>query len=37
MPYRTLTNMIQGVVLTLVEITVAKELEFRLREGYSPQ
>ena len=37
MPYRTLTNMIQGVVLTFVEITVAKELEFRLREGYSPQ
>ncbi len=35
MPYRTLTNMIQGVVLTFVEITVAKELEFRLREGYS--
>ncbi|SEQ16649.1 chemotaxis protein CheB [Giesbergeria anulus] len=35
MPYRTLTNMIQGAVLTFVDITKAKELEFRLREGYS--
>lgn len=33
MPYRTLTNMIQGAVLTFVDITKAKELEFRLREG----
>lgn len=35
MPYRTLTNIIHGVVLTFVDITVTKELEFRLREGYS--
>lgn len=35
MPYRTLTNMIQGAVLTFVDITKSKELEFRLREGYS--
>ncbi|MDO8278831.1 MAG: chemotaxis protein CheB [Burkholderiaceae bacterium] len=35
MPYRTLTNQIQGAVLTFVDITKAKELEFRLREGYS--
>jgi two-component system CheB/CheR fusion protein len=33
MPYRTLTNMIQGVVLTFVDITVAKTLEARLRNG----
>ncbi|HEX5311963.1 chemotaxis protein CheB [Aquabacterium sp.] len=33
MPYRTLTNMIQGVVITFVDITVAKELESRLRKG----
>lgn len=37
MPYRTLSNMIQGAVLTFVDITKAKELEFRLREGYSGQ
>jgi len=33
MPYRTLTNMIQGVVLTFVDITVAKTLEARLRSS----
>ncbi|HEX5372257.1 MAG TPA: PAS domain-containing protein, partial [Aquabacterium sp.] len=33
MPYRTLSNMIQGVVLTFVDITSAKELESRLRKG----
>ncbi|HEX5356268.1 MAG TPA: PAS domain-containing protein, partial [Aquabacterium sp.] len=32
MPYRTLTNMIQGAVLTFVDITVSKELEARLRQ-----
>jgi two-component system, chemotaxis family, CheB/CheR fusion protein len=31
MPYRTVSNVIQGVVITLVDITVAKELESRLR------
>ena len=31
MPYRTVANVIQGVVITLVDITVAKELESRLR------
>ena len=30
-PYRTLSNMIQGVVITLIDITTAKELESRLR------
>ncbi|MCR5884824.1 PAS domain-containing protein [Rhizobacter sp. J219] len=33
MPYRTLSNVIQGVVITFVDITVAKELEARLRKG----
>lgn len=33
MPYRTLSNMIQGVVLTFVDITLAKELESRLRQA----
>lgn len=33
MPYRTLTNMIQGAVITFVDITAAKELESRLRKG----
>ncbi len=33
MPYRTLSNMIQGAVLTFVDITVAKELESRLRQA----
>jgi len=31
MPYRTLSNVIRGVVITFVDITVAKELEARLR------
>jgi two-component system CheB/CheR fusion protein len=31
-PYRTLTNMIQGVVITLIDITTAKKLEARLRK-----
>jgi two-component system CheB/CheR fusion protein len=33
MPYRTLSNLIQGAVLTFVDVTVAKELESRLRKG----
>ena len=33
MPYRTLTNVIQGVVITFVDITTAKELESRLRKA----
>lgn len=33
MPYRTLTNVIQGVVITFVDITATKELESRLRAG----
>jgi len=33
MPYRTLANVIQGVVITFVDITAAKELESRLRKG----
>jgi two-component system CheB/CheR fusion protein len=32
MPYRTVTNVIQGVVITFVDITAAKELESRLRK-----
>lgn len=32
MPYRTLANVIQGVVITLVDITASKELEARLRK-----
>ena len=32
-PYRTLSNVIQGVVITFVDITVAKELESRLRKA----
>ncbi|MFN7122012.1 MAG: CheR family methyltransferase, partial [Hydrogenophaga sp.] len=32
-PYRTLANMIQGVVITLIDITTAKKLEARLRKG----
>lgn len=31
-PYRTLANMIEGVVITLIDITAAKELESRLRQ-----
>jgi two-component system, chemotaxis family, CheB/CheR fusion protein len=33
MPYRTLDNVIQGAVMTFVDITAAKELEARLRGG----
>ena len=33
MPYRTLSDVIQGVVITFVDITVAKELESRLRKA----
>jgi len=33
MPYRTLSNLIQGVVLTFVDITAAKALESQLRKG----
>ena len=32
-PYRTLADVIQGVVITLIDITVAKELESRLRKA----
>lgn len=32
-PYRTLANVIQGVVITFIDITTAKELESRLRKG----
>jgi two-component system CheB/CheR fusion protein len=31
MPYRTVANVIDGVVLTFTDITVAKQLEARLR------
>jgi two-component system CheB/CheR fusion protein len=33
MPYRTVANVIQGAVLTFVDITAAKELESRLRKS----
>lgn len=33
MPYRTLANVIQGAVITFVDITTAKELESRLRKA----
>jgi two-component system CheB/CheR fusion protein len=33
MPYRTLANVIQGVVITFIDITAAKELEARLRKA----
>ncbi len=33
MPYRTQANMIQGAVITFVDITAAKQLESRLRKG----
>jgi two-component system CheB/CheR fusion protein len=33
MPYRTLANMVNGAVLTFVDISTAKALEFRLREA----
>jgi hypothetical protein len=32
MPYRTLENMIEGVVITFVDITVSKTLEAELRK-----
>uniref|UniRef100_UPI0011D1D2EB PAS domain-containing protein n=1 Tax=Ideonella sp. B508-1 TaxID=137716 RepID=UPI0011D1D2EB len=32
MPYRTLSNVIQGAVITFVDITAAKALESRLRK-----
>ena len=35
MPYRTLDNRIDGVVITFADITVAKTLEARLRENQS--
>jgi two-component system CheB/CheR fusion protein len=31
MPYRTLDNMIDGVVITFTDITVIKQLEAQLR------
>jgi two-component system CheB/CheR fusion protein len=34
MPYRTLANMVNGAVLTFVDISIAKALEFRLREAH---
>jgi two-component system CheB/CheR fusion protein len=33
MPYRTLTNVIQGAVITFIDITDAKNLESRLRKA----
>ena len=33
MPYRTLANRVNGAVLTFVDISAAKALEFRLREA----
>jgi two-component system CheB/CheR fusion protein len=33
MPYRTVANVIQGAVITFVDITAAKQLESRLREA----
>ena len=33
MPYRTLANTVNGAVLTFVDISTAKALEFRLREA----
>ncbi len=33
MPYRTLANQVQGAVLTFVDISAAKALEFRLRDA----
>ena len=37
MPYRTLENMIDGVVITFTDITIAKTLEARLRETLAKQ
>jgi two-component system CheB/CheR fusion protein len=36
LPYRTLANMVHGAVLTFVDISAAKALEFRLREAQLP-
>lgn len=36
MPYRTLANTVNGAVLTFVDISTAKALEFRLRETSAP-
>jgi two-component system CheB/CheR fusion protein len=36
MPYRTLANTVNGAVLTFVDISTAKALEFRLRETNAP-
>lgn len=36
MPYRTLSNLIQGAVITFVDISAAKVLEFQLREAHRP-
>jgi len=36
MPYRTLANMVHGAVLTFVDISTSKALEFRLREAQLP-
>jgi two-component system CheB/CheR fusion protein len=36
MPYRTLANAVNGAVLTFVDISAAKTLEFRLRESQLP-
>lgn len=35
MPYRTLANTVNGAVLTFVDISTAKALEFRLRESHA--
>ncbi len=37
LPYRTLENMINGVVITFTDITVAKKLEAELRAVNSDQ
>jgi two-component system CheB/CheR fusion protein len=36
MPYRTLANVVNGAVLTFIDISNAKALEFRLREANLP-
>jgi hypothetical protein len=35
MPYRTLSNTIQGAVLTFVDITQSKALELQLRQTHA--
>ena len=37
MPYRTLDNRIDGVVITFIDITAAKTLEAKLREALRAQ